>query len=189
MATLRRSRYSRVAIALHWIIAALIVGNLAGGLLFDVIEDADKALYFTVVQLHKSIGLTVLGLSLARLAWRLMNPPPSLPEHMTPAEHLLAKVTHWSFYALMLALPLTGWLMISASPLDFPTLWFGLFEVPRLPIERSADTAGVLHDRHELLAYLTIGVLVLHVAGALKHHYLDRDDVLARMAPMVRPRS
>lgn len=182
-----RSRYSRVAVALHWTIALMIVGNLAVGLLFDRLEDADKPLYFTAVQLHKSFGLTVLALSLARFGWRLANPPPALPDHMTPTEHLLAKLTHWGFYGLMLALPLTGWLMISASPLDFPTLWFGLFEVPKFPLAKSGETAGLLNDIHEWLAYLAIATLALHVAGALKHHFLDRDDVLARMLP-VRPR-
>lgn len=181
-----RRRYSGVAIALHWVIALMIIGNLTVGLLFDTLEAWDKPLYFSAVQLHKSSGLTILALSLARLGWRLANPPPPLPDHMTRLEHRLAKATHWGFYALMLALPLTGWLMSSASPLNFPILWFGLFEVPKLPIAQSAETAGVLHDRHELLAWVAIGVLALHVAGALKHHFLDRDEVLARMLPPIK---
>lgn len=181
-----RRRYSGVAIALHWLIALMIIGNLTVGLLFDTLEAWDKPLYFSAVQLHKSSGLTILALSLARLGWRLANPPPPLPDHMTRLEHRLAKATHWGFYALMLALPLTGWLMSSASPLNFPILWFGLFEVPKLPIAQSAETAGVLHDRHELLAWVAIGVLALHVAGALKHHFLDRDEVLARMLPPIK---
>lgn len=183
-----RPGYSRLSIALHWAIALLIIGNLAGGLLLETLlgsKDAGtRQLGFTAVQLHKSIGLTVLALSAIRLAHRLIEGFPQLPDHMARWERVLARITHYGFYILMFAVPLAGWLMVSASPLNFPTIWFGLFEVPHLPVGTSATLAGQAYEAHEILAFATIGLLALHVAGALKHHLLDRDDVLARILPI-----
>lgn len=186
-----RSSYSRAAIALHWLIALLIVGNFAGGLLMgDLLAPeasaAQKKLGFTIVQLHKSFGLTVLVLSLARLSLRLARGVPPYPGHMTAVERALARATHWGFYAIMILVPLSGWLMVSTSPLGFPTLWFGLFEWPHLPFETSRDTSEAAGEFHEVMAFIGAGLFVLHVGGALKHHFLDRDDVLARMLPMIR---
>lgn len=186
-----RSSYSAIAIALHWTIALLIVGNFIGGLvmgdmLAPTATSAQKQLGFTIVQLHKSFGLTVLVLSLLRLLLRLVSGVPPLPAHMTPTEKLLAKLTHWGFYAIMILVPLSGWLMVSASPLGFPTLWFGLFEWPHLPVETSKATSGTASEVHEILAFTGAGLFVLHVAAALKHHFFDRDDVLARMLPFLR---
>jgi cytochrome b561 len=187
-----RSSYSRLSITLHWLIALLILGNFVGGLLLhDLLNSpvpAERQLGFTVVQLHKSFGLTVLALSLLRLGARLAYGAPPLPDHMTPTERLLAKLTHWGFYAIMILVPLSGWLMVSASPLGFPTLWFGLFEWPHLPVETSKALSEQAGDAHEIMAFIGAGLFVLHVAGALKHHFLDRDDVLARMLPFVRRR-
>jgi cytochrome b561 len=187
-----RSSYSSAAIAFHWVIALLLVGNFIGGLwmggLLDSPDPATKRLGFTVIQLHKSIGLTVLVLSLLRLLLRLTTDRPPLPDHMTATEQLLAKLTHWGFYAVMILVPFTGWVMVSASPLNFPTLWFGLFEWPHLPIATSKATSGAAGEAHEIIAYLGAGLFVLHVLAALKHHYFDRDDVLARMLPLVRRR-
>jgi cytochrome b561 len=189
--TATRSSYSAIAIALHWLIALLIIGNFAGGLLMDSLLDpsataAQKKLGFTVVQLHKSFGLTVLVLSLLRLALRLVAGAPPLPAHMTPVERLLARVTHWGFYAIMILVPLSGWVMVSASPMGFPTQWFGLFEWPHLPVETSKATSGSAGEAHEIMAWIGLGLFVLHVGGALKHQFLDRDDVLSRMLPFLK---
>lgn len=187
-----RSRYSHVAITLHWLIALLIIGNLAGGLavggFLDSPDPAMKRTGFAIIQLHKSIGLTVLLLSVLRLAWRLVNPAPPLPSHMTPLETLLARLSHWGFYALILLLPLSGWALISASEIRYPTYFFGLFEVPFLPLAQGREAGHQLHEVHELLAFGMIALIGLHVLAALKHHYLDRDEVLARMAPWIRAR-
>lgn len=187
---LSRSRYSIGAIWFHWIIGLLIIGNLIGGLTVDYwLDNPDpsmKQIGFQIIQIHKSIGLTVLVLSIARLGWRLAHPVPPLPDHMTPLERMLARLTHYGFYALMLLMPLSGWAMVSTGKLQFPILWFGLFEVPLLPLDKSLG--GLFHESHEILGWITIATLALHVAGALKHHYLDRDDVLARMLPLLRPR-
>lgn len=191
MASRLHSRYSRVAIVFHWVIAALLIVNLGVGLwvlgpLLDSHDPATKQLGFTVVQLHKSVGLTILVLAIARLAWRLMNPPPPYPDHMTGTEIVLAKLSHWGFYALMLGLPLSGWAVVSTSNIQFPILYFGLFEVPALPLSRAW---GELFDEsHLILGWITLALIVLHVAAALKHHYMDRDDVLVRMLPGIRQR-
>lgn len=191
--TAARSSYSRAAITLHWLIALLLIGNFLGGvfmgdLLAPSATPEQKQLGFKIIQFHKSMGLTILALSLLRLATRLVSSPPPLPAHMTSTERLLAKATHWAFYAVMILVPLTGWVMVSASPLGFPTLWFGLFEWPHLPIETSKATSDAASEAHEIIAFAGAGLLLLHVAAALKHHYMDRDDVLARMLPMVRRR-
>lgn len=181
------SRYSSVAIALHWAIALLIIGNIIGGLLLDTFLDSPdpqmKATGYVIIGLHKAFGITVIGLTLLRIVWRVANPAPPLPGHMTAFERILAKTTHFAFYALMLMMPLSGWAMSSASPKRYPIEYFGLFNVPFLPITQSKATASMLHERHEQLAWIAIALIVLHVAAALKHHVMDRDDVLVRMLP------
>ena len=173
-----RSRYSTVAIVLHWTIAVLLIANLAAGLLFDTIEGYDKALFFTLIQLHKSTGITILALAVVRLAWRLMNPAPPLPDHMTTVERVLAKLSHWGFYVIMLALPLSGWAMVSASAKRFPMAWYGTFQIPFLPVVKGWNYGGL----HGLLGWVALAMIVLHVAAALKHQYMDRDNIFARMS-------
>src|SRR5262245_6526436 len=182
--------YGAVAIALHWTIAAAILVQLATGLwMVRTIRFAEsQAIVFHLYQWHKSLGLTILVLSLLRLCWRLANPPPPLPATMTWIARKSAMAIHWLFYLLTLGIPLVGWAMVSASPLGLPTIFFGLFEWPHI-----AALAG-LGDRveaafkaaHRAMGYAFIGLLTLHVAAALKHHLIDRDNVLARMLPLVR---
>lgn len=189
-------RYTAVAVALHWAIAAAILANLGlGWWMGEAIEDqATAAQAIAAFQLHKSLGLTVLALSLLRLAWRLAHRPPSLPEAMRPWERFAARSVHWAFYALMLVLPLSGWLYASTqwredSPLAVPTLWFGLFEVPHLfgldELAHAArrDLAHDLRDAHEMLAWSLAALLALHVGAALKHRLVERDAVFASMRP------
>ncbi len=195
MSTAAHSRYSTVAIFLHWLIALLIIANLVGGLTHEIwtesADAADKAFGLQIMLWHKAVGVLVLALSLVRLGWRLANPAPALPAHMKGWERGLSIGTHHLFYVLMIAVPLTGWVMVSVYPTDvpFPFPFFGLFELPYLPLGHSKPLAEAFGEAHELLAFGTIGLLVLHVAAALKHHLIDRDDVLARMAPWIRARS
>ena len=98
---------------------------------------------------------------------------------------MFARATHLAFYVMMIAVPLAGWAMVSAGPR--PLEWFGLFDWPKLPVDRA--TGEIAHDAHVILALSTVGLVLLHVAGALKHHFLDRDFVLARMLPLVRPKA
>jgi cytochrome b561/polyisoprenoid-binding protein YceI len=190
------ARYTAVAVVLHWAIAAAIVLNLGlGWWMHEAIEDRDwAARAIAAFQLHKSVGLTVLALSLLRLAWRLAHRPPPLPEAMRAWEALAARAAHWAFYALMVAVPLSGWLYASTQwredgPLVVPTLWFGLFEVPHLfgldelPARLREDAADALEDVHEWLAWAMAGLLGLHVAAALKHRFIERDFVMASMRP------
>lgn len=180
-------RYSAVSIALHWTIALLILGNILVALRFDTLLDsavaAEKAAGFKLIQLHKSIGLTVLALTVLRLVWRLTHPLLPLPGHMPGWQKLLARFTHYGFYALMLGVPLLGWAMTSASPLQFPISYFGLFEWPKLPLGPDKALSGQLSEAHELAAWATLALAALHVAGALKHQLIDRDGLIGRMVP------
>jgi len=191
-------RYTIVAVVLHWTIAVAIAGNIfLGWWMHHAIDDpAVQARAIAAFQLHKSIGLTILLLSVIRLSWRIFNPPPPLPDAMPSWEKLTAKATHWAFYLLLIAIPLSGWLYVSTGwrgevPLNVPTLWFGLFEIPHLlalnenaPATRQALSGATL-EAHELLVWAMAGLLVLHVAAALKHHLIDRDAVLANMLPVI----
>jgi cytochrome b561 len=180
-------RYGLVAMLLHWLIAALIVGMLALGLTMVRLTPG-SALQFELYQLHKSIGITILALSLVRLGWRLGNPTPPLPAAMAPWERMLARATHVGFYGLMVALPLSGWMMVSASAWNIPTMLFGVVHLPHLPVlstlENKKPVEDVLKEVHELLGWSILLLLALHVAGALKHHLMLKDDVLVRMLPL-----
>ncbi|MEX6723449.1 cytochrome b [Parapedomonas caeni] len=192
------SRYSTVAVILHWLIALAIIGLLVAGFVMgDLLHSdnpADKQLGFKIIQLHKSLGLTVLVLTLVRLAWRIGHKPPALPASMKPWERKLSVGTHHLFYLLMLGLPLSGWALVSTSSLGLPTMWFDLFAWPNIGFlaDMAADARKAVHESleeaHELLAFAIIGLLILHVAAALKHHLIDRDDVMARMVPWLRGR-
>ncbi len=194
-------RYTAVAIVLHWAIAATILFMIPLGFwMHGRAEDGDiGADVFRAFQLHKSIGLTVLALSLVRLGWRLLNPPPPMPEHMPAWERFAALATHWAFYGLMIGLPLSGWLYVSTgwsihdeAPLPVATHWFGLIQVPALFGLNQADldvreaAAESAFTAHYVLAYATIGLAALHVLAALKHHLFDKDEVLAHMVPGLR---
>ena len=184
----RVMRYGTVAMTFHWIIAALIVANLALGLYMADLPRGDPS-KFMIVQTHKSIGLTVLVLSLARLGWRLVNPAPRLPAGMHPLVAAFAHATHYLFYFLIIVIPLSGWLMVSASPLGNGTSYFGLFTWPNLALfagqtrEQLRPVHGLFVTTHVWLAWSAIVLLPIHVAAALYHHFLRGDDVLRRMVP------
>lgn len=191
-------RYTAVAIVLHWAIAFAILFNIPLGLWMHARADANDVSegVFRAFQLHKSIGLTVLALSVVRIGWRLTHAQPALPEHMPTWEKRTARATHFLFYAAMLALPLTGWLYVSAGwsahtdhPLTVPTRYFGLFHVPDLfglshaDDDVRASTAFTALKAHWALGWATLALAALHVAAALKHQFFDRDEVMAHMAP------
>ena len=187
---LPRTRYATVAILLHWVIAAGIVFQI---LLAWRMEDLKTPLGFALVQLHKSVGITILLLSLVRLGWRLANPPPPEPEGLKSWEARLSKIVHLAFYVIMIGMPLTGWLMVSASRIEIPTLLFGTMPWPHVPgiahLPESAKSVWrMIGDRgHGLLAFGAYLLLALHVGGALKHQLFDAETpILDRMAPGAR---
>ena len=175
----RGHRYSQGVIVFHWTIAALVLINLFIGLFHETLLEGIRT-----IPTHKAIGVTVLVLSIARLAWRLTHRPPGLPNHLREWERAAAKAVHWLFYALLLAMPLTGWLWSSDVTRPRPFSWFGLFDVPLFRVGH--DLARTLHDAHETLGLAMTGLVLLHIAAALRHHFVLRDQALARMLPQPR---
>ncbi|GGD15746.1 cytochrome b/b6 domain-containing protein [Aureimonas glaciei] len=177
--------YNAGAMILHWAIAAAMLFQLAVGFSMTRLDLYSDPVRFALFQWHKTVGLLVLSLTLARIAWRLFNTPPAHGP-MPFAERALAGLVHFLLYALMLAVPLSGWLMVSASPTGIPTLLFlsELLPWPHLPVPASAAVAATAETAHVWLAYSTAGLIVLHVAGALKHSLVDRAPSLARMLPL-----
>lgn len=185
------NRYNTLAMALHWLIAALIVGNIALAWYFNTLTGLPK---IAPVQLHKSIGITVLLLSLMRLAWRLLAPPPPLPASVEGWARLAAGAVYGLFYVVMIGMPLTGWALSSASVIIRfePIRLYGLIPWPAIgPLAglapgpmKAAHHVFVLG--HGLLAKLAYALIVLHVAAALRHLVLLRDGVMGRMVPFLR---
>ena len=168
--------------ALHWVTAVLVLGLLAVGFaMVWLVTDFGRK--FELFQLHKSFGVLVFVLVLARLAWRRANPAvPAPPHDLRPWERRAALVTHHGFYALLLLMPVTGWAMASASTLGVPTVVFGLFTLPN-PFGPSAALEQVMAVVHGTLAVALLLLLAVHVAAALRHHFILHDDVLVRMLP------
>jgi cytochrome b561 len=166
---------------LHWLVVLMIVTQ------WLIAERADSLplgmAKLEALAWHKSIGLTVLMLAVIRLAWRLMNPVPDLTAETRPWERALAKLSHLLLYGLIFALPLSGWLMSSAK--NYPVSWFKLFQFPDL-VAPDEQLFQQMRDLHHLLFGALVVVTLLHVAGALKHHFIDRNDVLRRMLPFTR---
>lgn len=169
-------RYSGVAIAFHWVIALFVIVNIAVGILHEPVPALGAWMPG-----HKAIGITVLFLTLGRLAWRLAHRPPPLPAETKAWERGVAHATHWTLYALLLAMPITGWLMVSGAEKRRPLTWFGAFDIPYLPVSRAAGGFG--GDAHGVLGWLMLALVVLHVGAALRHHLILRDTVLLRMLP------
>lgn len=182
-----QQRYTAVAIALHWAIALLIIGMIAVGWIMDAMPGGPGSPKTEIIQIHKSVGITILLLTVARIVWRLMNPPPAEPP-MPKWQSLLANSVHILLYVMMLAMPLTGWIMASAEISQHETRFFGTVEmyvpgIPGLPAETREGLADTFGSLHSAGAWVIIGLLALHVAGAVKHQFIDKDGLLARMAP------
>lgn len=178
-------RYSDVSIALHWTIAVLLLVQVfIGGWFEDLPRGPEKGEAFA---LHASVGVTILVLSLLRLGWRIANPAPPLPANYAGWVRVLARVTHVGFYVVMIGMPLSGWAAASTSGRPLPEVW-GVIPFPRLPVsgEAAHEAAEVVHV--DLLLKLFWALLVLHLAGALKHHFMDRDQTLWRMLPWANPK-
>ncbi|MCW6532474.1 cytochrome b [Sphingomonas lycopersici] len=170
------ARYSGVAVTLHWLIALLVLFNLLVGIGHDAIP-ALRAL----MPAHKAAGITVLVLTAARLGWRLGHRAPPLPPEIPAWERSAARTVHGLFYVLLVALPLSGWLMVSGPDHRRPLQWFGAFDIPYLPASgATADLGGAAHGP---LGWLMLVLVAVHIAAALRHQFILRDKVLARMIP------
>ncbi len=172
------THYGSVAKGLHWLVALLIIGLLTVGLVMTGMALGPDKL--TLYGWHKSFGITVLALVIVRLAWRLANPVPALPDHMARIEKLAAHGTHYVLYAMLFFMPLTGWMMSSAA--GFPVSVFGLFQMPDV-IGANKETREVLSTLHEIGAWTLIALIAMHALAALFHHFHHKDDVLKRMLP------
>lgn len=169
-----KAHYGLIAILLHWIMAVLIIGLLALGLYMVQLPIGLQKL--KLYGWHKEFGLLVLGLVVVRLSWRIINTTPSLS--LPSWEWLAARLVHWSFYGFMLLMPITGWLI--SSSVGLKPSFFGLFALPTL-IEPNEQWREVFEKAHQWLGYALIATIVLHVAAALKHHFINKDDILQRM--------
>jgi len=185
---MQTSHYSNTAIALHWLIALAIVTNVTLAWLWPHMLPDDVVR--PVIDIHKSIGITVLGLALMRILWRATHPPPPIPSTYQKWEISLAHATHVLLYVILFAMPLTGWIMDSAwkDAATHPMHFFGTFVFPRIPwvMQLNAPLRENIHTwfgkAHQWFAYLLYLLFVLHVAGALKHQ-LAGDKELERMWP------
>jgi cytochrome b561 len=182
--------YSTVAVVLHWLIAGLILWNV---LIAWSADDLHGMAKLAKLQPHKTIGITVLILSVSRLIWRLVHRPPPLDPHMKPWERFLAHLVHVSLYVLMIGLPLSGWAMSSASKLITiypirlgPVVWPAMSFLTNLPADQMRSTHETLEAAHHLLAKVMVyGLVPLHILGALKHQFVDRRDEFYRMLPFL----
>ena len=178
-------RWGPVSQGFHWLIVLLLLGLAIVGLTMGDLPRTPK--YFWVYTAHKSMGITVLFLVLARIGWRLYagapNPVPGTPTW----QERIATVTHWLLYALTLAIPLSGWLYDSASGLR-PFRWFGLFDMPKLVAPNDA-IRDASHSAHEWLFWVLVALVLAHAGAAFYHHMFQRDATLTRMLPQRRRKS
>ena len=177
------NRYSAVAMTLHWIIAIAVIWDWR---LADAAEHAPRGQHFAVLQPHFALGMVILVLTVVRLLWRVAHRPPLLAKHLARWEAFLAHTVHYIFYALLLGLPLIAWIGTSMmrQPIDF----FGLFAIPNLPTPDARGPGHELTELHGTLGNIMLWLIVLHVLGALKHQFWDRDGDLYRMLPFGTPK-
>ena len=186
---MQKTRYSAVAVALHWLIAIGIFINMKYALSFDALEHGDKQALRAAIGVHKSIGITVLGLVLMRLIWRRTHTPPPLPEGTKPGDAKLSTGIHHLLYLLMFVVPVLGWLHESAFKLadKLPFKLYGTVPFFHLSVFGGLDPAtreslhGALGNVHGLLSWVMMAAVGLHVAGALKHSLIEKQPSLSRM--------
>ena len=179
-------RYGGVTQLLHWLIVALIIAQWVLAQLAEA-AGAEKAAHPTaalhqlaLLARHKSIGLTIFALALARLVWRFVSPPPAFPIAMPGWQVVAARLTHFAFYALLILLPMSGLVMSAAA--NYPVSYFGWFTIPNLVAPDDA-LKDAMKARHEMLFDVLLVFAIAHVGAALKHHFADHDNVLRRMLP------
>jgi cytochrome b561 len=172
------TRYTNTAISLHWLVALLIFAAFPLGVYMHELPFSPTKLQ--LYSYHKWIGITVLLLAVIRVVWRATHTPPALPDNLPRWQHVVSHVTHQLLYVLIFAVPLSGWLMSSAK--GFTTVWFGVLPLPDL-VGKSKELGDVLATVHQGLNVVLFLLVAMHVAAALKHRFIDRDDILSRMLP------
>lgn len=172
-------RYSNTAIILHWILALAFIMMLSSGLLM---HELPNQMRFTVIQLHKSLGVIVLLTMIIRVAVRSFNTPPALPNELSNRDKILAKMGHLGLYAAMIIMPLSGWVMVSSYSFNRPTMVFNLFEWPHIAGLAGNEAVNALSKTtHEITGYVLIGFISVHIAAVIKHMIIDRINLLPRM--------
>jgi len=171
-------RYTPTAIALHWLIALLILATLPLGLYMSDLPLSPYKL--KLYSWHKWIGITVLMLAILRVLWRSGHTPPRLSDLTPRWQRIISHTVHILLYVLLFAVPLSGWLMSSAKGVQ--TVWFGVVPLPDL-VGKDKALGELLTEVHETLNYILIGLIVIHIAAAIKHHFIDRDATLRRILP------
>ena len=180
------NRYTRTAMVLHWLVALLILSNV---ILIYLVEYVPDERVRWVIDTHKSTGITVLGLAILRLLWRFAHKPPELPGSYARWERRASSVAHGLLYSLIFIIPLSGWLHDSAwkNAAAFPLKLYGLVPWPRIGWIMEMDPAtrlqlhGAFGALHEYAGYVLFALLALHIAGALKHQFVDKQKQLQRM--------
>ena len=186
-----RTRYTTVAIVIHWLIAAALIFQIILG--WRMGDGPKGPTTYALFQLHKSIGIAILLLSLFRLGWKLTHTSPPPPEGQPRWERIASHVVHGGFYVIMIGLPLTGWILVSTSRVPIPTLLFGTIPWPHIPglPELAAGPKHLWHEigelGHGVLVKVTYLLLILHLGAVAKHQILDKDAVLGHMAPGAKP--
>lgn len=176
------TQYHPVSLTLHWVIAGLIAVQFVLSKLAQRADNNGSAIeHLALLANHRSVGITILALAIGRLVWRWRVPPPALPASTQRWQVIASKLSHWSLYSLLFMLPISGWLMSSASADSVS--WFNIIRLPDF-VAPDTNLKESLQSIHELLGNALLALAGLHLLAALKHHIVDEDDVLRRMTPL-----
>jgi cytochrome b561 len=168
-------RYSTGSKIIHWTVALIMILMLSLSFFLDDVSKPNQPMAYMI---HKSFGLLVLTLMILRLIWISYRGKPNLPLTVPHWQRVLARGVQYSLYFFVIIMPITGWIMSVAA--NHPPVFFGLFTLP-LPIAPNEDLAGIMANAHEVIAWIIISLLVLHIVGALKHYFVNKDQVLQSM--------
>jgi cytochrome b561 len=170
--------YSALSKVFHWLIALFVIAMLIGGFFLDDVPEQYKG---TVFMLHKSTGITILFLMILRLILIHFTKKPALPTSMKLWEKIVSRLVQYGFYLLLLIMPLSGWIMSVAG--NRIPIYFGMFQAPLPWIEVNKYLSKVMNKSHEVIAWILIAFITIHILGALKHHFIDKDTILRSMLP------
>ena len=177
----KSASYTNTAITLHWLVAFLIIGTFPLGVIMSDLPFSPLKLQ--LISYHKWLGVSIFLLVIARLAWRVTHKPPAFPATMPAWQKRAANGLHYFLYLLVFIIPLTGWLMSSAK--GFQTVYFGVLPLPDL-IGKDKALGNLLAEVHQTLNFLLLGLVIVHIAAALEHHFIDHDSTLSKMLPFLK---